>query len=94
VRCPIQVDDLAAAILDLAVTSYVGVLHLAGPQALSRREFAELVVGRQVRGTNAPPDRPLDCRLDITQARALLSFNPRSVSQVFRRTVHKVSDTL
>ena len=46
VRCPIQVGDLAAALIELAATERSGLLHVAGADRLSRAEFAELLAGR------------------------------------------------
>ena len=69
IRCPIQVGDLAAALLELAALDVAGPLHVAGADGVSRAEFAELVVGRPVRRTPAPDSRPLDCRLDSSRHR-------------------------
>lgn len=41
-RCPICVDDLAAALLELVDLPLSGVLNVAGPEPLSRYEFARL----------------------------------------------------
>ena len=49
VRCPIQVGDLAEALLVLAATDYAGLLHVAGADRVSRHEFAELLTGGPVR---------------------------------------------
>jgi dTDP-4-dehydrorhamnose reductase len=38
-RCPIWVESLAAAVIELVGMSYTGVLHVAGAQVLSRYEF-------------------------------------------------------
>ncbi len=46
VRCPIQVGDLADALIELAATEPAGLLHVAGADRLSRAEFAELLAGR------------------------------------------------
>jgi dTDP-4-dehydrorhamnose reductase len=47
IRSPVLVDDLAAALVALAGrTEPVGVLHLAGPEPLSRAELARLVARR------------------------------------------------
>jgi dTDP-4-dehydrorhamnose reductase len=43
IRCPVAVEDLAAAVLELAGTPYAGLLNVAGPQAVSRAEFGQLV---------------------------------------------------
>ena len=38
-RCPVWVESLAAAVVELAGMDYTGVLHVAGAQPLSRYEF-------------------------------------------------------
>jgi dTDP-4-dehydrorhamnose reductase len=83
IRCPTQVGDLAGALLELAGLDATGVLHVAGTDALSRAELAELVAGRAVTRVSAPPRRPLDCRLDCSQARALISTELRGARAVF-----------
>jgi dTDP-4-dehydrorhamnose reductase len=85
IRCPIQVGELASALLELAELEVVGVLHVAGADALARADLAELVAGRPVRRAPAPPGRPLDCRLDCSRARALLRTQIRGGRSVFRR---------
>jgi dTDP-4-dehydrorhamnose reductase len=82
IRCPIQVGDLASALLELAELDLAGVLHVAGAEALSRAELAELVAGRPVRRAAAPPDRPLDCSLDCSSAVALLRTELRGTRAV------------
>jgi dTDP-4-dehydrorhamnose reductase len=82
-RCPIQVDDLAAAVVELLGVAVTGVLHVAGPAGLSRADFAALVAGRDVRRGPAPPGRPLDCRLDTSRAARLLTAPPRPPGDVF-----------
>jgi hypothetical protein len=47
---------------------------------VSRHAFAEAIAGRPVRGTSAPPGRPLDCRLDCSLARTILRTHLRGVS--------------
>jgi dTDP-4-dehydrorhamnose reductase len=42
-RSPIWVEDLAKAIWQLVENDFRGILHLAGPQDLSRAEMAEIV---------------------------------------------------
>ena len=46
VKCPVHVDDLADALLEVATTGLSGVLHCAGPQALSRDEIGLLIAAR------------------------------------------------
>ncbi len=81
-RSPLQVGDLASALLELAELDVGGVLHVAGADGVSRAELAELVAGRPVRRVPAPAGRPLDCRLDSSRARALLRTQLRGVRTV------------
>ena len=81
-RSPVQVTDLARALLHLAVRPVAGVLHAGGADDLSRAELAELVRGAPVRAAPAPPTRPLDCRLDSSRARALLPVTLRGARTV------------
>jgi len=82
VRCPVQVDDLAAALVELLDLDVAGPLHVAGPAGLSRAAFAALYTGRSVRHGPAPPGRPLDCRLDTTLARSILATRLRAPGEV------------
>jgi dTDP-4-dehydrorhamnose reductase len=81
-RCPVQVDDLAAAVLELLALDVVGPLHVAGPDGISRAELAALIARRDVRTAPAPAGRPLDCRLDTTLARAVLRTPLRAPTEV------------
>jgi dTDP-4-dehydrorhamnose reductase len=83
IRCPVQVGDLAAALLELAALSVAGPLHVAGADAVSRAELAELVTGAPVRRAPAPPGRPLDCSLDSSLARSLLRARLRGARDLF-----------
>jgi dTDP-4-dehydrorhamnose reductase len=79
-RCPVHVADLAAALLELAVSPYCGVHHVAGADAVSRYELGRLIARRDgldeamlATGRRADTDvpGPVDVRLDcrITQQR-------------------------
>jgi dTDP-4-dehydrorhamnose reductase len=80
-RSPVQVGDLAAAILKLVDDrSVTGPIHLAGADGVSRYEFARLVVAArggdpgQVRSASFRDlglTRPADCRLRSTRAKPL-----------------------
>jgi dTDP-4-dehydrorhamnose reductase len=72
VRSPVQVTDLARALLFVAAAPVEGLLHLGGEDDVSRADLAELVRRAPVRRMPAPPTRPLDCRLDSARARAFL----------------------
>jgi len=93
IRCPIHVDDLAGALLELADSRFAGVLDVAGPEAVSRVEFGRLIarahgldpaalpVGRSVDAGLGP--RPLDVKLDTSLARSVLRTRLRPVSEGF-----------
>lgn len=92
IRCPVQVSDLAQALLEVAHRSISGVLHLAGADAVSRYEFACLVAaahgrspGRLRSGMIAESTlrRPRNCALAIDKARTLLHTPLRGVREVF-----------
>ena len=82
VRSPVQVTDLAQALLELAELDFAGPLHVAGADGVSRAELAELIAGRPVPTAEAPPTRPLDCRLDSSRAQALIRTRLRGVREV------------
>lgn len=79
IRCPAHVADLAVAILELAARRDVaGPLHLAGPDAVSRYEFACLLAAAHGRDADAipgmpspPGERPRYVALDSGRAGAL-----------------------
>ena len=83
IRSPVQVSDLAAALLELASLDVSGPLNVAGGDDVSRAELAELATARPVRRVSAPPGRPLDCALDSSRARSLLRTELRGVRKVF-----------
>jgi dTDP-4-dehydrorhamnose reductase len=94
-RCPIWVETLAAAVVELAGMNYTGVLHVAGAQALSRYEFGVRLLrfhGLDL-GSVAPalsrevaPGLPLDCTLDCSRARALLRTPLPGVDEVLSQS--------
>jgi dTDP-4-dehydrorhamnose reductase len=87
-RNPVEVTDLANAILELAEQDVGGPLHVAGADAMDRLELARLFVERRgrdpdvLRGGPGSPDRPKDCRLDSSHARALLRTPLRGAREV------------
>ena len=82
IRSPVQVTDLARALLELAELDAAGPLHVAGADAVSRAELAELVARRPVLSAPAPPGRPLDCSLDSSRAQAMIRTVLRGVREV------------
>lgn len=95
-RCPVWVESLAAAVVELAGLDYVGVLHVAGAQPLSRYEFGVRLLRfhgldtgsviptccREVGAGFPRLRRPLDCTLDCSRARALLRTPLPGVDEV------------
>jgi dTDP-4-dehydrorhamnose reductase len=86
IRCPTRVDELAAALLELAGLAVSGPLHVAAPDAVSRYEFARLL--RAAAG--ADPDgvqsartprsgRARNVALDSSEAAGLLDSPLRGV---------------
>jgi dTDP-4-dehydrorhamnose reductase len=90
-RCPIYAPDLAAALLELAPGSQRGLLHVAGPQRLSRYDFGLNLaahLGLDPRGllptsvAESPSPRSPDVSLDISLARSVVRTRLRSVDEV------------
>jgi dTDP-4-dehydrorhamnose reductase len=83
-RSPVQVGDLAAALLELAESDLAGVLHVAGADDVTRCEFARLIAGDGVRCAPIPTNvvRPHDCTLDSSRARSLLRTGLRGCREV------------
>ena len=79
IRCPTHVTDLAAALLELAQLDVTGILHVAGPDAVSRLELARLLGARDPQGAPAPPGRARNVALDSSRARALLTTEMRGL---------------
>jgi dTDP-4-dehydrorhamnose reductase len=93
VRCPVWVDQLASALLELATVEREGIWHLAGPQPLTRYEFGERLVrfyGLDPAGITPGLSResgllrPRDCRLEVTKTQAELRSPLWGVDAVLR----------
>jgi dTDP-4-dehydrorhamnose reductase len=81
VRCPVHVRDLAAGLLELAVSPYAGIHHLAGTDALSRHELGVLLAGRDDLPAGRRPQGPLDVRLDCTLTQSRLTTRLRGARE-------------
>ena len=90
IRCPTVAGELAAALLELGRGEVpAGLLHVAGPQAVSRYELARLLRGAHggdpgtVRGAPSPRlGRARDVSLDASRAAALLRTRLRGAREV------------
>lgn len=88
-RCPIFVNDLADALIELAAMDYYSLLNIAGPQRLSRYEFGIRLArafGMQPKfqpalSAASPAPRPRDCTLDVSRAQRILSTRLRGVDE-------------
>ncbi|HYF25066.1 MAG TPA: sugar nucleotide-binding protein [Baekduia sp.] len=88
-RSPVQVGDLARALLELCERPGVaGPLHVAGAEGVDRLTFARLICAAHgvddaaLRAGRVPPGRPGDCVLDVSRAAALLDAPLRGVRAV------------
>jgi dTDP-4-dehydrorhamnose reductase len=93
IRCPVYVEDLAAALLELLHHEHRGVIHLAGAEAVSRYELGRLMAqafGRdpvQIRSglsSESGVRRPRNCALQSDLARTLLQQRLRGLREVLR----------
>ena len=96
-RTPADVFEAARALVELCLGSHSGLLHLAGPERLTRYELGllvleaaglepgpgEVVATRSVDAPSVPP-RPIDASLDAARARGLLE-RPISAPEVALR---------
>ena len=99
-RSPTYAPDLADALLELAESDYAGLLHLCGPQRLSRYDLGvKLAVSLGLDPSGLQPARradsglvrPPDCSLDTSLARQVLRTRIRSVDEAIRSQQSAVS---
>ncbi|MEK7807906.1 MAG: sugar nucleotide-binding protein, partial [Chloroflexota bacterium] len=93
-RCPIWVDNLAQALLEVAESKLSGILNVAGPQRLNRWEYGLKLLnhlkidpeGYVVKSsiTESGTKRPADLTLDIRKAQRVLKTKLLSVDEVIR----------
>ncbi|RKR91653.1 dTDP-4-dehydrorhamnose reductase [Micromonospora pisi] len=92
IRCPVDVTDLASAVLELVDSDHAGLLNVAGPDPVSRADLGRLVARRY----GLDPDRltettiastgltrPAQVRLDSSRAAGLLKTRLRGVRELF-----------
>ncbi|MEZ4768441.1 MAG: sugar nucleotide-binding protein [Caldilineales bacterium] len=90
IRCPIWLDDLCAALLELAAGDFSGVINVSGPQALNRYEIGLRLaehLGLDARSltpglsSQSRVRRPRNLTLDTSLARRLLRTTLRSFDE-------------
>lgn len=83
-RSPVQVGDLADAILELLSLDIPGALHLGGADDISRFDFAVLLGAdpAELEPTHTTAERAPNVTLDSSRARELLSTRLRGVHEV------------
>jgi dTDP-4-dehydrorhamnose reductase len=84
IRSPVQVGDLAEALLEVVALELPGPLHLGGADDLSRFDFAVLLgadPGR-IEQAHTTPDRAPDVSLDSSRAAGLLQTRLRGAHEV------------
>lgn len=87
IRSPVQVGDLADALLELALRDESGPLHLGGADDLSRFDLA-LLLGADpaaIRAVTLPADRAANCSLDSSRAAELLRTRLRGAREFLGR---------
>jgi len=88
IRCPTRVDELAAALLELVDTGLSGLLHVAGPEAVSRYELGRRLRAAAgadpdgIRGASSPrTGRARNVALDSSKAAGLLQTSLRGIGR-------------
>jgi dTDP-4-dehydrorhamnose reductase len=84
IRSPVQVGDLAEALLELVALDHAGTLHLGGADDLSRFDFAVLLGAdpEQIEPAHTTLDRAPNVSLDSSRAAALLETRLRGAYEV------------
>ena len=84
IRSPVQVGDLADALLEVVELELPGPLHLGGADDVSRFDFAVLLGAdpRRIDPAHTTPDRAPDVSLDSSRAAGLLQTRLRGAHEV------------
>lgn len=91
IRCPVGVDDLADAVLELVSSDYAGPLNAGGPDAVSRVELGRLVARRygldpaRLRSMSIAESgsvRPAEIRLTGVRATEVLTTRLRGAAEL------------
>ncbi|NQU43232.1 SDR family oxidoreductase [bacterium] len=92
IRTALYVEDAAAALLEIVHRRWTGLIHLAGPESMSREEFARLyaitfdldaslIQSASLAEAGGTIYRPPNVSLEISLARNELGFNPLNTEQ-------------
>jgi dTDP-4-dehydrorhamnose reductase len=86
IRCPVHVADLAAAVLELVTSDRSGIVHLGGPEAISRYRLGCLIASRDGLDPALLPrgSRPSDIRLDSSRTQRSLTTRLRGPTEFLR----------
>jgi dTDP-4-dehydrorhamnose reductase len=86
-RSPVQVRDLAEAILEVLELDVPGPLHLGGADDVNRYDLAVLLGADEdkIERAQTTPERARDVTLDSSQAAVLLTTRLRGVHEVLAR---------
>ena len=84
IRSPVQVGDLAEALLEVVGLELPGPLHLGGADDVSRFDFAVLLGAdpERIESGHTTPDRAPDVSLDSSRAAGVLQTRLRGVYEV------------
>lgn len=95
-RTPMYADDAARALIEILTNNVRGILHLGGPERISRVEFGRAVASnfdfdegliRMAKRADVAsiPVRPEDVSLNSSRAYSLLSFRPAALCEGLAR---------
>lgn len=84
IRSPVQVEDLARALLEVLAMDVHGPLHVGGAEDISRFDFAVLLGAdpSRIEAARTTPERAPNVSLDSSRAAALLETRLRGVREV------------
>ncbi|HEV7640729.1 MAG TPA: SDR family oxidoreductase [Gaiellaceae bacterium] len=84
IRSPVQVGDLAEALLEVVTLELPGPLHLGGADDLSRFDFAVMLGAdpERIEAAHTSPDRAPDVSLDSSRAAGVLQTRLRGAYEV------------
>lgn len=93
IRSFTHVDDLVSSLMDLCYHDYAGIIHIAGPEAVTRHDFAVRYsrrngispAGLKAGPQPTSPPRPSELVLNSSKAAGLLTTRLRGVTEVLGR---------